>query len=141
MAGVQRTRIGYGNEGRTEQLAASLSDFIRLFSLYYPAFPQQHNTTHQISCYARLTGRAGGSATGTSGSFILSPLTERTYSHGLKGHSRVLFEVSLIYSTVNFVIPLLAHNFRELLLIQPDTRAWLTLSTFSRARKLCVFRG
>lgn len=30
--GPADARIGYGNEGRTEQLAASLSDFIRLFS-------------------------------------------------------------------------------------------------------------
>lgn len=57
MAGVQRTRIGYGNEGRTKQLAASLPDFILLFSLYYPTSP--NNTTHQISCCALLTGRGG----------------------------------------------------------------------------------
>lgn len=66
MAAVQRTRIGYGNEGRTKQLAASLSDFIRLFSLYRPASPNK--TTHQISCCALLTGGVcvyvGGSSTG-----------------------------------------------------------------------------
>lgn len=61
MAAVQRTRIGYGNEGRTKQLAASLSDFIRLFSLYRPASPNK--TTHQISCCALLAG-GGGSSTG-----------------------------------------------------------------------------
>lgn len=58
MAAVQRTRIGYGNEGRTKQLAASLSDFIRLFSLYRPASPNK--TTHQISCCALLGGGGGG---------------------------------------------------------------------------------
>lgn len=58
MAAVQRTRIGYGNEGRTKQLAASLSDFIRLFSLYRPASPNK--TTHQISCCALLTGGVCG---------------------------------------------------------------------------------
>lgn len=61
MAAVQRTSIGYGNEGRTKQLAASLSDFIRLFSLYRPASPNK--TTHQISCCALLTG-GGVSSTG-----------------------------------------------------------------------------
>lgn len=57
MAAVQRTRIGYGNEGRTKQLAASLSDLIRLFSLYRPASPNK--TTHQISCCALLAGGGG----------------------------------------------------------------------------------
>lgn len=86
MAGVQRTRIGYGNEGRTKQLAASLSDFIRLFSLYYPTSPQQHNTTHQISCYAR---HSGGSSTGTvrlSLSPPPPPFTKRTDSQVLRIH-------------------------------------------------------
>lgn len=58
LAAVQRTRIGYGNEGRTKQLAASLSDFIRLFSLYRPASPNK--TTHQISCCALLAGGVCG---------------------------------------------------------------------------------
>lgn len=38
LAEVQRTHTGYGNEGRTKQLAASLSDYLSLFS-YYPPPP------------------------------------------------------------------------------------------------------
>lgn len=40
MAGVQRTRIGYGNEGRAKQLAASLSEFIRVFTIQPPPATQ-----------------------------------------------------------------------------------------------------
>lgn len=54
MAGVQRTRIGYGNEGRTKQLAASLSDFIRLFFSLLSSLPPttQHNTPNLLLCPA-----------------------------------------------------------------------------------------
>ena len=57
MAGVQRTRIGYGNEGRTKQLAASLSDFIRLFTISLP--PTTPRTKSLVMASAR-----GGSPTG-----------------------------------------------------------------------------
>lgn len=79
MAAVQRTRIGYGNEGRTEQLAASLSDLIRLFSLYPPSLPlppQQHNTTHKSLV---VPSTSGGSFFNRdpSGSFLSSHQTHR----------------------------------------------------------------
>lgn len=65
MAGVQRTRIGYGNEGRTKQLAASLSDFIRLFSLYHPTSPPLKTTQHTKSLVvALLAGGVGGGGGG-----------------------------------------------------------------------------
>lgn len=65
MAGVQRTRIGYGNEGRTKQLAASLSDFIRLFSLYHPTSPPLKTTQHTKSLVvAPLAGGVGGGCGG-----------------------------------------------------------------------------
>lgn len=66
MAAVQRTRIGYGNEGRTKQLAASLSDFIRLFSLLPSCLPQQNNTPNLLLCPAHGGGWGvrGGSSTG-----------------------------------------------------------------------------
>ncbi len=86
MAGVQRTRSGYGNEGRTKQLAASLSDFIRLFSLYYPTSP--NNTTQHTKSLV-MPGSRGGSPTEKRQALFPPPFTKRTDSQVLRIHRRL----------------------------------------------------
>lgn len=144
MAGVQRTRIGYGNEGRTKQLAASLTDFIRLFSLYYPTSP--NNTTHQISCCALLTGRGGWRWRWEGGlqrgNVRLSPPFFRV-AHCLRSAPDSLLR-SLSKSLSSSSPPrshVYIRTLESVCLIKSVSRAWLTPSTFSlpgNCVRLCV---
>lgn len=132
MAGVQRTRIGYGNEGRTKQLAASLSDFIRLFSLYYPTSP--NNTTHQISCCAQLTGKGGeggGLQQGNVRLFFPLSLAKRTGSDVLRIRRMRSLSKYLHHLRDPHVY---LRTSQSVFLIKSVSRAWLTSSTFSLSR-------
>lgn len=114
LAGVQRTRIGYGNEGRTKQLAASLSDFIRLFSLYYPASP--NNATQHTKSLLLHAQHSGGSSTLQLGTSALSPSFYETHRLAKCRRFAVPF-LSLVFIAPIFMIPLLPQNFSKSLLI------------------------
>lgn len=140
MAGVQRTRIGYGNEGRTKQLAASLSDFIRLFFSLLSSLPPttQHNTPNLLLCPAH-----GGvfNRKKTSGSVLFSfflpllPFCERTDSRAPRIHR----EVSLIFITLTFYDPRFRQQQQQtnnkkkksVSLTESVSRVWLSSRTFS----------